>query len=220
MLPDGRSLLLTLTTDTSQDRWDKGRVVVQSLSSGERKVLAEGGSDPHYSPTGHLIYALGGVAVAVPFDLGRLETTGSPVPVVEGIRRAGAATGTAQFGFSRSGSLIYIPGLASGLGNRQDLAWVDRTGGAKSLKLPARSYRHVRISPEGKRITFGTDDGGEASVYVYAPGSGTSMQRMTFEGNNRFPIWAADGNRIAFQSDREGDLGSLAAGRLVARRSA
>ena len=207
MLPDGRSLLLTLTTDTSQDRWDKGRVVVQSLSSGERKVLAEGGSDPHYSPTGHLIYALGGVAVAVPFDLGRLETTGGPVPVVEGIRRAGAATGTAQFGFSRSGSLIYIPGLASGLGNQQDLAWVDRTGGAESLKLPARSYRHVRISPEGKRITFGTDDGGEASVYVYAPGSGTSMQRMTFEGNNRFPIWAADGNRIAFQSDREGDLG-------------
>ncbi len=31
------------------------------------------------------------------------------------------------------------------------------------------------------------------------------MQRLTFGGNNRFPIWTAN-NRVAFQSDREGDL--------------
>ena len=33
------------------------------------------------------------------------------------------------------------------------------------------------------------------------------MRRLTFGGNNRFPIWSADGQRVAFQSDREGDLG-------------
>ena len=31
------------------------------------------------------------------------------------------------------------------------------------------------------------------------------MRRLTFGGNNRLPIWSADGQRIAFQSDRDGD---------------
>jgi Tol biopolymer transport system component len=31
------------------------------------------------------------------------------------------------------------------------------------------------------------------------------VRRLTFGGNNRLPIWSGDGNRVAFQSDREGD---------------
>ena len=205
ILPDGHSLLMTLATGNNPDRWDKGRIVVQSLNSGERRVLVEGGSDARYSPTGHLVFARGGVAFAVPFDLGRMETTGDPVPVVEGVRRA-TPTGTAQLSFSSSGSLTYIPGPVS-VSDQQDLAWVDRAGVAERLKLPAGSYQHVRISPDGKHLTFGTDDGKDANVHVYAPGSGTSIRRLTFGANNRFPIWAARGTRIAFQSDREGDRG-------------
>jgi Tol biopolymer transport system component len=129
------------------------------------------------------------------------------VPVVEGVRRAGIHTGTAQLSFSRRGSLIYIPGPVSSTGDQRDLAWVDRTGAAAPLKLPAGSYEHVRVSPDGQRLTFGTDDGQEANVHVFAPESGTSVRRLTFGGNNRFPIWAARGTRIAFQSDRDGDRG-------------
>jgi Tol biopolymer transport system component len=32
------------------------------------------------------------------------------------------------------------------------------------------------------------------------------MRRLTIEGSNRYPVWSADGQRIVFQSDREGDL--------------
>ena len=31
------------------------------------------------------------------------------------------------------------------------------------------------------------------------------MRRLTVGGRNRYPIWSADGERVAFQSDREGD---------------
>ena len=33
------------------------------------------------------------------------------------------------------------------------------------------------------------------------------MRRLTFGGRNRFPIWSADGQHVAFQLDRDGDLG-------------
>ena len=33
------------------------------------------------------------------------------------------------------------------------------------------------------------------------------MRRLTLGGRNRLPVWSADGERVAFQSDREGDLG-------------
>jgi hypothetical protein len=32
------------------------------------------------------------------------------------------------------------------------------------------------------------------------------MRRLTFGGKSRYPVWSPDGLRIAFQSDREGDL--------------
>ena len=66
----------------------KREIVVQSLTSGERTTLIEGGSDARYVPTGHLVYAVGGRVFAVAFDVQRLEVKGGPVPMVEGVRRA------------------------------------------------------------------------------------------------------------------------------------
>ena len=111
MLPGGQSLLFTVGTTSTADRWDKAQIVVQSLTNSERKTLIQGGSDARYLPTGHLVYFIGGTAFAVPFDLARLEIAGSPVPVLEGVRRSlGGTTGAAQFSVSATGSLLYIPG--------------------------------------------------------------------------------------------------------------
>jgi serine/threonine-protein kinase len=217
MLPGGQ-VLFTLAKGAAIDRWERAQVVVQSLKSGQRKTLVEGGSDARYLPTGHLVYARAGVLFAVSFDITRLETRGGSVPVVEGVRRSSAGTvvlqgnplitGAAQFSTSRTGSLMYVPGPVSRASEGHDLAMVDRAGRVvERLNLPAGMYVHPRISPDGNRIAFGVDDGKEADAYVYALGGGTSMQRITFGGHNRFPIWTADGKRIAFQSDREGDRG-------------
>ena len=144
---------------------------------------------------------------ALRFDPRRVAVAGGPVPIIEGVRRSGNfQTGTAHFVSSDNGSLIFIPGPTSASSVQADVALMDRQGTVLPLKLPPGPYQHPRVSPDGTRIAVGTDDGKAANVWVYDL-SGTSARRqLTFGGGNRFPIWSADGQRVAFQSDREGDF--------------
>ena len=219
VLPGGEWVLFTVATAATADAWDKAQIVVQSLKSSERKMLFSGGSDGRYVPTGlgspkraereggHLVYALGGVLFAVPFDLSRLAVTGGPVPVVEGVKRSQGNTGVAQFSVSSTGSLVFVPGPVSTSAGQSDLALIDRNGTAQPLKLPPGAYEYPRLSPDGKRIAFGSDDGKDAIVWIYDMAGASAARRLTVGGRNRVPVWSADGERVAFQSDRDGDLG-------------
>jgi eukaryotic-like serine/threonine-protein kinase len=216
MLPGGDSLLFTQAQDAgdtfgpADDVWDKAQVVVQSLNSGKRKTLVEGGSDARFLSTGHLVYAVGGTLRAAPFDPTRLEVTGRPVPVVEGIGRSrfgpNARTGSAHFSISEGGSLVYIPGPVSAASSLlKDLALLDRNSRLELLKLPPAPYEFPRISPDGKQVAVGTSDGREVNVWIYDLSRTSPLRQLTFGGKNRFPVWSPDGHHVAFQSDREGD---------------
>jgi eukaryotic-like serine/threonine-protein kinase len=208
VLPGGEWLLFTIATANTKDGWDKAQIVVQSLKTAERKTLVSGGSDGRYVPTGHIVYALGGVLFAVPFDLRHLNVTSGPVPIVEGVSRSNSGTsGVAHFSVSSTGSLVFVPGPALTSSAQLDLAVIDRNGTSQPLRLPPGPYEYPRLSPDGKRIAFGSDDGKEAIVWIYDLSGVTSIRRLTLVGRNRVPVWSADGERVAFQSDRDGDLG-------------
>src|SRR5262249_42074276 len=129
---------------------------------------------------------------------------GGPVPILAGVRRT-TTTGAAQFSVSNNGSLIYIAGPVTG--GQLALTVLDRKGSAKSLKLPLGAYASPRISPNGKSVAFGLDDGREAAIWIHELSGNTSFHGLTVGGSNRYAVWTHDGKRIAFQSDREGDLG-------------
>jgi eukaryotic-like serine/threonine-protein kinase len=211
MLPDNRTVLFTVATGVGVDRWDNAKIVVQSLESSERKTVVEGGSDGRYLPTGHIVYAIGGALFAVPFDVRRLAVTGSAVPIVEGVLRATTPeiqTGVAHFAVSNSGSLVYVPGpVATRAQVSGELTRLTPSGGLETLKLLPGPYGFPRISPDGKRVAFGTDDGKDAIVWIYDQSGTSTPRRLTFGGKNRFPIWSADSQWVAFQSDRDGDFG-------------
>jgi eukaryotic-like serine/threonine-protein kinase len=204
MLPDAQAVIFTLATDEKD--WDKAQIVAQTLKSGARKILIQGGSYARYLPTGHLAYFFGGTLLAVPFDPRRLEVTGGAVPILEGVTRD-MFMGVAQFDFSAAGSLIYVPGPALLKSLQNTLVIVDQKGGTESLKFPPAAYSFPRVSPDGKRLVYELDDGKEAAIWVSDLSGFNASRRLTFQGANRYPVWSPDGERIAFQSDREGDLG-------------
>ena len=143
-LPDGNALLVTFKQDYP---WNESTIVVNRLDTGERKTLIQGGSDARYLPTGHLVYVVESTLFAVLFDLGKLEVTGGPIPVIEGVMRSAATTGTAQFSFSKDGTLAFAPGIGR---SDQHLLWIERSGQASQLTDKTGIFSTPRLSPDGE----------------------------------------------------------------------
>jgi eukaryotic-like serine/threonine-protein kinase len=157
VLPDGDSVLFTMVPFAeATERWDeKAELVVQSLKTGRRKTLLTGAADGRYVSTGHILYVSRGTLFAVPFDGRRLELTGAPVPVVDGVFRAvglnAAGVGLAQFVVSHNGTLVYVPGPTYGPTSKRSLVIADLTANTESLKIPAGAYETPRLSPGQER---------------------------------------------------------------------
>jgi len=210
VLPGGETVLYTVggSSSPAPDRWAVARILSRNLKTGEEKTLVEGGSDGWYVRTGHLLYVIGGTVYAVPFDIDRVEVLGGPVPVIEGVRRSPmGAAGSAWFGIADTGTLAYVPGPTTVTSSQLDVGLIDRKGQITALELPPGHYDNPRMSPDGRRVVLRMDDGRDGAILIYDTARAGALQRFTFGGKNRFPIWTADGRRVVFQSDREGDLG-------------
>jgi serine/threonine-protein kinase len=210
VLPGGDALLFTVSVSLNTLAWDRAKIVVQSLKTGVRKLLIEGGSDARFVPTGHIIYAVGSTLFAVPFDVKKLQTTGGYIPVMEGVRRSrlfpGGTTAATQFGFSNNGSMIYVPGgPVLGNGTDANLALVSRTGARKLLNIPPGPYSQPRISPNGKQLVLHTEYGEDRVVWIHDLTGATAPRKLTFGGHNHRPTWSPDGERVVYTSDRDGE---------------
>src|SRR5437868_6508129 len=140
VLPGNKAILFTIAKGGS---WDDAQIVAQRLDTGERKLIIDGGTAPHYLSTGHLVDVHGGALTAVAFDAQNLQVSGKPVPLVQGILME-ARDGSSQYSISRNGTLVYIPSNVSST-DRQ-LVWVNRDGSVgETLKAPPRNYEHPRI---------------------------------------------------------------------------
>ena len=202
MLPGGEWVLFTLRP-AGVSVWDAAQIVVQSLVTGERVVLIEGGRDARYVETGHLVYALNGVVFAVAFDRDARQVLGGPVPLVEGVRDAPTITGAVHFSVARNGSLVYVPGSAGG-GNVVSLVWVGRDGDEERIPAPPRAYDRPRVSPDGTRVAVDIADGDNTDVWIWDLARETLTQLTFDEGVDDFPLWTPDSARVVFGSSREG----------------
>jgi serine/threonine-protein kinase len=187
ILPGGKSALFTILTTGGTPR-----IGLLNLETGEYRVLLEGGSFARYVPTGHLVYVSEGILLAAPFDLDRLELTGEPVALLEGVW-TNPAFGTAHFALSRDGTLAYVSGVAA----ERSLVWVDRKGSVRPLTEVHRPYQAPQLSPDGKKIAVTI----ERHIWVYDMVR-DALSRVTFGPDHEYwAIWTPDGSRLAFRRD-------------------
>jgi Tol biopolymer transport system component/tRNA A-37 threonylcarbamoyl transferase component Bud32 len=194
ILPGGKAVMFT-----SHHGKEQFSVVVESLASGERKVLIESGFDARYLASGHLVYGAEQAVLAVSFDLSRLEVTGAPVRLVEHVANT-PLSGFANYALSASGTLVYQP--EQGISGRA-FVWVDPLGVESVLPISARGFSGPKISPDGKRLAFAVADGDSQDIWTYELAA-DRLSRVTLGGLNRWPAWSADGRRLTYVSVRAG----------------
>jgi serine/threonine-protein kinase len=198
-LPGNQALVFSVSSNAPA-------IAVQRFGDeGHRNVITGGGKlRPHYSPSGHLIYAQTGNLMAVPFDLEQLKVSESAVPttVISGLQHT---SGSPLFTVSASGSLAYVPGEF-----RADEAFnivrVSRSGTElKTFGAPARFYYQPRLSYDGRRVAVDVREEPALQVWLYD----LALDRISpftypAERDNRHALWTPDSQRIVIQSGKDG----------------
>ena len=199
VLPGSKAVLFT--SDTGQGNYEDAEIVVYSVDSRQRKTVQRGGYYARYLLSGHVVYLHEGTLFALPFDLQRLEVTGQPAPILEGVLTT-PGTGGAQFSFSNTGNVVYVAGGSEG--QKVSIYWMDREGRFTPLRETPADYRNPAFSPDGKRLALEIFDGKSRDVWVYEWERDT-LTRLTFAGEtNAYPSWTPDGQRIVYSSQEKG----------------
>jgi Tol biopolymer transport system component len=177
--------------------------VAQSLATGERKTVMEGGTDARYVSTGHLVYLQLGTLMARAFDPATLTVRGPAVGLLEQVAQAVDAsvdaymTGAGQYAVSATGTLLYLSG---GIPAREqsELVALDRHGHATPLATEPSTFNlSPDVSPDGETVAVPTRDVNQFGLWLVNVARGTRT-RVVSEGEIFFSKWTPNGRHIAF----------------------
>jgi Tol biopolymer transport system component len=195
ILPGGKAVLFTVTRSPAS--FHNADLVVQPLAGGERKIVLRGGSYGRYMQSGHLVYVHDGSLLAAPFDLGRLEVTGQPVTLIEGVSSY-AGSGGAQVAVSATGTLVYLPGPSTSV----PIHWMDHQGDLTLLRATPANWAELLFAPDGRRLALTIADATQSDIWMYEWARDTLTRLTSDPANDVAPVWTPDGRRIVFASNR------------------
>jgi serine/threonine-protein kinase len=198
LLPGGEALLFTASRDNNY--WDEATIQVQSIKTGKRKTLVQGGTSGRYlassSGAGYLLYVHGATLFAAPMDLKRLELAGPPSPVIEDVA-SHLNNGFSEFAFTPAGTFVYLAGSRGAV--QRSLCWLDSSGSPQALSATPADYTDVHASPDGTRIAVQIRDSSAINIAVYEWAQ-NRMTKLTFlkSGTVVTSAWTPDGKHLVF----------------------
>jgi eukaryotic-like serine/threonine-protein kinase len=213
-LPDARGVIFTSIADPVAD---PGRIYVLPGVGGKPRLIVENAADARYVRSGHLVFLRSGVLMAVPFDLHKLEVSGTAKPVLHDVMQSLGSdnpwwnSAAGQFDLSETGTLVYASGgVYPPIINR--LLWLYRDGRTEPIGEEGRSLLGPRISPNGKEIVVGQMRDAKQPLRLYDMGRKLWTSWSAVTGQVAFPVWTPDGQQVVFNWFTQG-RGGLYIGR-------
>jgi dipeptidyl aminopeptidase/acylaminoacyl peptidase len=137
------------------------------------------------------------ILMAQPFDTRRLELTGEPVAIAEGVF---------SFSASDNGVVVYAKN-EGGLQGPQQLQWFDRRGNVtRKVGAPAQYGIGLELSPDGRQAAFGMATIGDLDIWVTDLERGVPNRLTSDPSFEHGPLWEPDGSRIVFGTSRDGGV--------------
>jgi Tol biopolymer transport system component/predicted Ser/Thr protein kinase len=197
VLPGARAILFTAESATVG--FDDAKIEVITLADRRRKTVQRGGTYGRYIAAsrgkGYLTYVSRGTLFAVPFDLEKLETSGSPMPVLQQVSYS-AMFGSAKLTFSRTGTLLYRSREIDA--SRVVIQWLDASGKTQPLLDKPGLFVSPHFSPDGQHLAVANEDE-KSGIWILDMRRDT-LSPLTGERNGAHPVWTPDGQYVVYQA--------------------
>ena len=188
-LPDGRRFVFGIVGGDTAGQY------VASLDSPERKRLLLDQLMLGFSAPDFLFFMRDRTLMAQRFDLTRLDLTGEPIRVAEGVDRLGYS---ATFAVSENGTLVYWTGDRT----ITQPTWFRRDGTVAGTLGPPAAYMNVALSFDGRQAAVDRFDQ-TPGIWLLDPARGTSTRATTGAIYESTPVWSPDASHFVFAAARD-----------------
>jgi serine/threonine protein kinase len=202
-IPGGRGVLVTRCPRQPCRAEERG-LWAADLHRGTATLVQAGVTAGAYIPTGHVLYVRrDGAMLAMPFDPGRLEPTGAPIPLLDSISVVNEVA--PLFAVAGNGTMALRFGGSAVERNEYTMVWVDRSG-REAVVDSAFTFRHAAagsnagwsLSPDGRRVAVGINTEAGDDIWVKELPRGP-LSRVTFDSlPDLRPRWTRDGQNLLY----------------------
>lgn len=197
MLPDGERFLYYVQSSARE-----GVYAFDPASKEQRRIFGSETEAVYVEPSS-LVFARDENLVVQPFDLERLELTGSPKPIAAGVHWD-ANRAALGMGISARGTLVYQSVVRP---TTYRLAWMDLAGARTPIPVAPLALAQVSLSADGRRAVVNLlGSRGESLVAALDLERGIKSSIGDPDGKRYFgSIVSHDGQRVLTTDANQGD---------------